>query len=101
MQLNKEKVYEYLQRIPHGKVVTYGMIAEYLGNKKYARAVGNLLHKNEDGDKFPCYKVVNCKGKLSENYAFGGMENQRKKLESEDIVVINNHVDLDEFLAEM
>jgi alkylated DNA nucleotide flippase Atl1 len=77
------------------------MIAEYLGNRKYARAVGNLLHKNEDGDKFPCYKVVNCKGKLSENYAFGGIEHQKIKLESEGIVVINNHVDLDKFLAEM
>ena len=30
----KEKVYEFLRTIPKGKVVTYGQIAEYLGNKK-------------------------------------------------------------------
>ena len=27
----KEQVYEYLRKIPQGKVVTYGQIAEYLG----------------------------------------------------------------------
>lgn len=29
----KEKVYSYLTTIPKGKVVTYGQIAAYLGNK--------------------------------------------------------------------
>ena len=29
----KEQVYEYLRTIPQGKVVTYGQVAEYLGNK--------------------------------------------------------------------
>ena len=32
----KDKVYEYLTRIPKGKVVTYGQIAEDLDNKGYA-----------------------------------------------------------------
>ena len=47
----KEKVYEFLRTIPKGKVVTYGQIAEYLGNKKLARVVGNILHNNPDKDK--------------------------------------------------
>lgn len=40
----KEKVFEFLRTIPKGKVVTYGQIAENLGNKKLARVVGNILH---------------------------------------------------------
>ena len=58
----KNKVYEYLRTIPKGKVVTYGQIAEYLGNKKFVRIVGNILHVNPDPIKYPCYKVVNSKG---------------------------------------
>lgn len=45
-----------------------------------------------------CYKVVNSKGRLSEHYAFGGIESQRKKLEADGIKVINNIVDLEEYL---
>ena len=95
--VNKQSVYEYLATIPKGKVVTYGQIAEYLGNKDLARTVGNILHSNPDGEKYPCYKVVNSKGKLSEQYAFGGNDSQRKKLEADGIIVENNKVDLNIF----
>lgn len=93
----KEKVYEFLQTIPKGKVVTYGQIAEYLGNKKLSRVVGNILHKNPDEEKYPCYKVVDSKGNLSKKFAFGGIEKQKEKLEKEGIVVTNYIVDLDKY----
>lgn len=93
----KESVLKYLKNIPYGKVVTYGQIGEYLGNKKLCRAVGNILHNNPDGNSFPCYKVVNSKGMLSKNYAFGGIEAQRQKLEKEGIEVIENRVDLNKY----
>lgn len=93
----KEKVYKYLTNIPKGKVVTYGQIAEYLGNKKLARLVGNILHNNPDEDKYPCYKVVDGKGNLSKQFAFGGIEKQKEKLEKDGIVVINYKVDLDKY----
>ena len=89
-----EKVFDYLLTIPRGKVVTYGQIAEYLGNKKMARAVGNILHRNPDGDKYPCYKVVNQKGRLSESYAFGGITAQKARLEGDGITVVDDTVDL-------
>lgn len=91
---NRQKVYELLTLIPRGKVTTYGQIAEMMGNKNRARAVGNVLHSNPDGDKYPCYKVVNSEGKLSPNYAFGGTEEQKRRLEAEGIKIVNNKVDL-------
>ncbi len=91
------KIYELLAEIPDGKVTTYGRIAEMLGNRHYAQTVGNALHANPDGDKYPCYKVVNSKGKLSENYAFGGIEAQKKRLEADGIKVIDNKVDLKKY----
>lgn len=93
----KERVFEFLLTIPKGKVVTYGQIAEYLGNKRAARAVGNILHHNPDENKYPCYKVVDSKGNLSKSFAFGGIENQKKKLETEGIEVNKNKVDLNKY----
>lgn len=93
----KERVYELLRSVPRGKVVTYGQIAAALGNKKLSRAVGNILHKNPDESRYPCYKVVDRKGRLSKAFAFGGIEGQRERLEKEGIVVENYMVDLDKY----
>jgi alkylated DNA nucleotide flippase Atl1 len=89
-----QKVYEYLLTIPKDKVVTYKQVAESLGNKGLARVVGNILHKNPDGDKYPCYKVLNSKGELAEAFVFGGKSIQKERLEKDGIKVINNKVDL-------
>lgn len=89
-----QKVYEYLLTIPEKKVVTYKQVAEYLDNKGLARVVGNILHKNPDGDKYPCYKVLNSKGELAENFVFGGKNIQKERLEKEGIIVKDGKVDL-------
>ena len=94
MDTLQQAIFAYLQTIPRGKVVTYGQIGAHLGNRQLARAVGNALHRNPDGIKYPCYKVVNAAGKLSDNYAFGGIEAQKKRLEDDEITVINGKVDL-------
>ncbi len=93
----KQRVYDFLRTIPKGKVVTYGQIAAYLGDKRLARAVGNALHKNPDPGKYPCYKVVSAQGKLSEHFAFGGLEGQKSRLEQEGIEVINGAVCLETY----
>lgn len=94
----KEKVYNYLLTIPKGKVTTYKRIAEYLGDARLARVVGNILHNNPDEEKYHCYKVVNSRGMLASNFAFGGIDGQRKKLEADGVEVVNNRVNLDKYL---
>ena len=96
-KVDKQVVYEYLATIPKGKVVTYGQVAKFLGNQNLARTVGNILHENPDGDKYPCYKVVNAQGKLAENYAFGGLKFQKMRLEADGIIVNNDKVDLKKY----
>ena len=91
------RLYELLLAIPRGKVVTYGTLAEMLGNRGYARAVGNALHKNPDGEKYPCYKVVNAKGELAPAFVFGGIEEQKRRLEAEGIEVRDGRVDLSRY----
>ena len=92
-----ERLYELLTAIPRGKVVTYATLAEMMGNRGFARAVGNALHKNPDGEKYPCYKVVNAKGELAPAFVFGGIEEQKRRLEAEGIEVKNGRVDLEKY----
>ena len=96
MTLNEE-IYKTVMKIPYGKVATYGQIATLCGNPYYARAVGNALHKNPNPQKIPCYRVVNSKGKLTENFAFGGLKVQSGLLISEGIEVIDGRVNLEKY----
>ena len=89
-----KRIYEAVKRIPFGKVATYSQIAEMAGDKKMARAVGNALHKNPDPGNIPCFRVVNAKGELSGEFAFGGPNAQAKLLRAEGIEVTDGKVDL-------
>lgn len=93
----KQKVYEFLRTIPKGKVVTYGQIAEFLGNKKLSRVVGNILHGNPRPDVYPCFKVVNAQGKLAEHFGCGGLQEQKHRLEADGIRVTDGRVDLKKY----
>ncbi len=88
------RIYEAVKKIPHGRVATYATIAEMAGDRKMCRAVGNALHRNPDPDNIPCYRVVNSKGELSGAFAFGGINEQQRRLEADGIEVINGRVDL-------
>ena len=92
-----ERVYHLLTLIPKGKVTTYGEIARALGSKRASRAVGRALHNNPDGEKHPCYKVVDRHGKLTYNFVFGGICVQRELLERDGIEVKNDTVDLNKY----
>ena len=92
-----KRIYEAVKRIPKGKVATYGQIAELAGDKWMARAVGNALHKNPDPDNIPCFRVVNAKGELAGEFAFGGAGEQAKLLEADGIEVADGRVDLERY----
>lgn len=92
-----KRIYEAVKKIPYGRVATYSQVAQIAGDRKMARAVGNALHKNPDPDNIPCFRVVNSKGELAGEFAFGGAGAQAKLLESEGITVIGGKVDLNRF----
>lgn len=92
MKLHK-KVYSFIRQIPKGRVTTYGIVAKKCGTKS-PRLVGRILHKNPDPKNIPCHRVVNFRGALAENFAFGGEKAQRVKLENEGVKFIGNRVDL-------
>ena len=93
-----KKIYEAVKQIPKGSVATYAQVAEAAGDRNMARAVGNALHRNPDPATIPCHRVVNAKGELAGEYAFGGAWKQAEILRSEGVEVVDGRVDLNRFM---
>ena len=83
MKNYREKVYELVSKIPKGKVTTYGAIGKKLHMSP--RSVGTALHLNPCEGEVPCHRVVNRDGRIAPGFAFGGIGEQRKRLEREGI----------------
>ena len=85
--MNQEKMktlQALLAQIPKGSVTTYKAIAEAMNTKAY-RYIGQLLNKNPEPNKYPCYKVVNSNGKLG-GFAFG-LKDKIRRLKADGIIV--------------
>ncbi len=85
-----EEVYGMVGKVPRGKVTSYGKIAKALFISP--RQVGRILHNNPSDEMTPCHRVVMADGSLASGYAFGGLGEQRKRLEVEGVKFRNNKV---------
>lgn len=52
------KVWRALLAIPEGALVSYGQLAEAVGNPRASRAVGSVCGRNEIGYLIPCHRVI-------------------------------------------
>ena len=92
-----DKIYKAVEKIPRGKVSTYGAVAKYIGINN-PRVVGYALHANKTPDTVPCHRVVNKSGELTKGYAFGGLDVQKKLLIQEGIGFEKDKINLDKYL---
>ncbi|SMO68298.1 methylated-DNA--[protein]-cysteine S-methyltransferase [Fodinibius sediminis] len=60
----QKKVWKMLKSIPYGQTVSYGQVAEYLGNSQKMRAVGRANGQNPIPILIPCHRVVGAEGHL-------------------------------------
>jgi methylated-DNA-[protein]-cysteine S-methyltransferase len=74
------RVYEIARAIPPGETLTYGEIAERLGDKLLARDVGQALGKNPWPIVVPCHRVTAAGGKLGGFSARGGARTKLRLL---------------------
>jgi methylated-DNA-protein-cysteine methyltransferase-like protein len=87
-----DQVYQVVRLIPHGRVTSYGAIAEYLGTKGSSRMVGYAM--NNAGivsPQVPAHRVVNRQGLLTGKFHFGA-DTMQQLLESEGIKVEDDKV---------
>jgi len=66
----EQSVWHSLLYIPYGEVVSYGDVANDIGNPKAARAVGTAVGNNPISLIVPCHRVVQKNGSLG-NYGWG------------------------------
>ena len=80
----RERVYDLVKQIPPGRVMTYGQIAEILGEGYTARTVGYVMH-GADAENVPWQRVINSKGTCSTGRLTLPENIQQKMLESEGV----------------
>ena len=77
--------YNIVRQIPDGMVSSYGAVAEALGDKIAARAVGRMMNQNPNADDMPCYKIVHSNGDIG---GFGrGIDDKIRRLNQVGIKV--------------
>ncbi|MGH9857529.1 MAG: MGMT family protein [Acidobacteriota bacterium] len=78
-----ETVWQWVKKVPRGKVATYGQIARLAGIEGQARFVGYALHALKRTPGVPWHRIINSQGKIS----LSGLPAKRQKrlLEMEKI----------------
>ena len=94
-----QQVWQLVRQVPHGKVVTYGQIAQMLPSpegidpqayKAFSpRWVGEAMAACPND--VPWQRVINAQGKISQR---PGSERQQKLLEEEGILFVKDKIDL-------
>jgi O-6-methylguanine DNA methyltransferase len=83
------RVLSVVKRVPPGRVVTYGMVAELAGRPRAARAVGNIMASCGDRS-VPCHRVIAAAGRIG---GFGGnIAMKQALLRAEGVRVAGQHV---------
>lgn len=86
----QEDVWEILNRIPYGKVISYGEIARQIAEKRglkrmSAQAVGGAVGRNPISIIVPCHRVIGSDGSLT-GYA-GGLDKKTELLKIEGVLI--------------
>ena len=79
----RKRVYDLVRKIPRGRVMTYGQLAELLGDGYTARTVGFAMHGSDN--KTPWHRVINAKGACSTGRLVLPHDKQQRMLEAEGI----------------
>lgn len=88
-----QSVYDVVRLVPHGRVTSYGAIAEYIGSKGSARMVGWAMNaSNIQAENVPAHRVVNRIGMLTGKRHFGAPGTMEQLLKSEGVDVNDDQV---------
>jgi methylated-DNA-[protein]-cysteine S-methyltransferase len=77
------RVYDMARTIPAGATLSYGELAERLGDRTLARDVGVALGQNPFPIIVPCHRVVAASGKTGGFSAPGGVRTKLRLLSIE------------------
>jgi methylated-DNA-protein-cysteine methyltransferase-like protein len=81
----RERVFRIVGSIPAGRVMTYGQIANLLGEGYTPRTVGFVMH-SVDNDDIPWHRVINSQGRCSTIDIVLPYDKQQRMLEAEGVL---------------
>ena len=81
------KVWNFLKKIPRGKVKTYSEVAKLIGKPLAVRAVANAIGKNPLAPQIPCHRVIRSDGSSGGYSGKGGIKTKRLLLKKEGITL--------------
>lgn len=79
----RERVYRIVRSIPRGRVMTYGQLAEILGEGYTPRTVGFVMHGSDDNT--PWHRVINAQGACSTGRIALPSDKQQRMLVAEGV----------------
>jgi methylated-DNA-protein-cysteine methyltransferase-like protein len=79
----RKRVYKIVRKIPRGSVMTYGQLAEILGEGYTPRTIGFVMHAADEGT--PWHRVINARGECSTGKVVLPHDKQQRMLEAEGI----------------
>ncbi|HKW62360.1 MAG TPA: MGMT family protein [Candidatus Acidoferrum sp.] len=89
-------VYRLVQRIPRGKVLTYGGLAKALRLPGGARTAGRAMAATPSAKGIPWHRVIGDRGEILIRGPHASL--QRRLLESEGVALVEFRVDLKKHL---
>lgn len=88
-----EAIYAAVERIPRGRVSTYGAIAQVAGLPRRARLVGTALKNVPRARKLPWHRVITSSGRLAFPESSDAHALQRTRLAREGVPLVRGRVD--------
>jgi methylated-DNA-[protein]-cysteine S-methyltransferase len=82
----QQRIWEALRTIPYGTTLSYGALAQQIGQPKASRAVGLANGRNPVSIIVPCHRVIGANGKLT-GYG-GGIERKQWLLNHERLTLM-------------
>lgn len=92
-----QNVWQVVEGIPKGHVLTYGEVARLAGMSRAARRVSQAMRRAPRNRKLPWHRVVNAQGRISFPADSSGHRQQKERLEREGVVFVKGKINLERY----
>ena len=83
----QREVWNEIDKIPSGEIITYSQIAKNIGKPKAARAVANACGANPNPIATPCHRVICSNGDIGGYSGTGGVSRKIELLREEGLTL--------------
>ena len=90
-------VWQVVEGIPRGHVLTYGEVARLAGMSRAARRVAQAMRRAPKSRPLPWHRVVNAQGRISFPEDSRAYQRQQALLQEEGVAFVEGRIDLDRF----